>query len=79
MKQTQPKPISAIDLHQWLLKESDTPLLIDVREDEEVALAPFPMISLHLPLSQSSLWMGKLNKELSMGYKTYSKYTIKII
>ena len=62
MNKKTPKIISAKDLHHWLLNKSPLPLLIDVREDEEIALAPFPGSILHLPLSKSSTWLDSLSE-----------------
>ena len=60
MKKKIPRTISARDLHQWLLSKSPLPLLVYVREDEEVALATFPASILHLPLSKSPAWLNSL-------------------
>ena len=65
MNQQIPRNISAHDLHAWLLKECGKPLLIDVREAQELAIAPFPSEVLHLPLSEAHSWMKKFPEELS--------------
>ena len=54
-----PKPLSARDLSLWLQREQ--PLrLVDVREQQELALAPFPHPVIHLPLSESERWLPAL-------------------
>ena len=60
MNQPTPTPISAKDLHRWLSDSSSLPICVDVREDQELELAPFPADVLHLPLSRSSDWMETL-------------------
>ena len=64
MKQQNPRNLSPNDLYGWLLTKSAKPLLIDVREDQELAIAPFPAEVLHLPLSEATVWIKKLPKEL---------------
>ena len=65
MKEQLPRNISAEDLKSWLLKEPLKPILIDVREDQELRIAAFPSEVVHLPLSQSDLWIKTLPKILS--------------
>ena len=60
MNQPTPTPISAKDLHCWLTDSPSLPICVDVREDQELELAPFPADVLHLPLSRSSDWMETL-------------------
>ena len=55
----QPRPLSAKDL-QHLLETDNPPLLVDVREQQELTLAPFPNDVLHLPLSGAEQWMNTL-------------------
>jgi rhodanese-related sulfurtransferase len=56
---TTPSPLSAADLARRLA--AGEPLqLVDVREDEELAVARLPHAVLHLPLSRSQEWMGSL-------------------
>ena len=43
---------------------SDKPFIIDVREDNEIAIASFPFSVLHLPLSKASNWSSKIAKLL---------------
>ena len=53
--------LSPKELRDWLLDRSKPTLLIDVREDQELDIAPFPSKEVvHLPLSQSSRWMDNL-------------------
>ena len=66
MNQTIPKSISAIDLHGWLQQKSLKPILVDVRENYELEIAPFPEAVVHLPLSESSDWMPTFKKQLSL-------------
>ena len=60
MNQNIPKTVTPNELFVWLLKKSEKPILVDVREDHELAIAPFPSTVLHLPLSQSLDWMENL-------------------
>ena len=64
MSQQIPRNLSPNDLHGWLVKKSAQPLLVDVREEQELAIAPFPAEVLHLPLSEASIWIKKLPNEL---------------
>ncbi len=59
-----PKSLSAQDLSNWLSQESDKPLLVDVRESDELAIAPFPFPVVHLPLSQAAIWTKSLSRLL---------------
>ena len=65
MTQQIPKQLSPNDLHSWLLNESLQPVLVDVREPSELLIAPFPSSVVHLPLSESSVWINKLSEKLS--------------
>ncbi len=65
MTQTIPKNISAIALSRWLESEAEIPVLVDVREEEELSIASFPLEVIHLPLSQSSSWIEKIPEKLS--------------
>ncbi len=60
-----PKTISAKELNLWLNQDASKPLLIDVREPEELSVAPFPSSVLHLALSQRSVWLENLSTKLS--------------
>ena len=54
-----PTPISAADL-QARLQAGEAIQLVDVREDSELALARLPHPVLHLPLSRSQEWTGRI-------------------
>lgn len=59
-----PLPITAADLAGRLAeadREGSGIQLIDVREDEELAIARLPLPVLHLPLSRSAEWMEQLD------------------
>ncbi len=59
-----PLPITAADLAGRLVEgdvEGSGIQLIDVREDEELAIARLPLPELHLPLSRSAEWMERLD------------------
>ena len=59
-----PLPITATDLAGRLAeadREGSGIQLIDVREDEELAIARLPLPVLHLPLSRSAEWMEQLD------------------
>ena len=62
-----PLPITAADL-AGRLAEADREgcgiQLVDVREDEELAMARLPLPVLHLPLSRSGEWMERLDEVL---------------
>ncbi len=60
MEHPQPKGISPRALSDWLKKESSKPFLIDVREQEELNIAPFPKTAMHLPLSQADNWLPNI-------------------
>ncbi len=64
MQEKRPKNLTAKELNEWLNKTTEKVFLIDVREDQEIALAPFPGKVLHLPLSKSSEWINSLQKKL---------------
>ena len=58
-----PKPLKARELETWLSQNVDL-TLVDVREEQELAIAPFPHPVKHLPLSEAQNWMGTLNEFL---------------
>ena len=58
-----PKPLKARELETWLSQNVDL-TLVDVREEQELAIAPFPYPVKHLPLSEAQNWMGTLNEFL---------------
>ena len=60
-----PSNISPIDLLDWLQSDSQRPLLIDVREESELAIASFTEEVLHCPLSLASSWITTLPEQLS--------------
>ena len=50
-----PKIINSFELNEWFNSEDENPIIIDVREDSELAIARFPREFLHLPLSKVSV------------------------
>ena len=61
MNQHIPLNISPKELNKILENDSsDRPFLVDVREDDEIAIVSFPFEFLHLPLSRASNWSGKI-------------------
>ena len=64
MNRVQPESIRAPELQSWLQDDRVDPLLVDVREDQELDIAPFPAPVLHLPLSRSDAWMADLDQQL---------------
>ena len=65
MNQKSPLNISPKELKKWLDEGSECPLLVDVREKEELAIASLNQEVLHLPLSDSLTWATKLPEKLS--------------
>ena len=59
MVNPQPQPINARDLQYWLADDRPSPLLVDVREASELAIAPFPQTSCIFPSSASSAWLRR--------------------
>ncbi len=59
-----PRRLDPKDLDAWLQKESGKPILVDVREDYELAIASFPAPVIHLPLSESSRWIEILPEKM---------------
>ena len=61
------KPLNVFpkELKQWLEEDSSKPILIDVREKEELAIASLNQNVLHLPLSDYSNWIDSYYKYLS--------------
>ena len=55
-----PRSLSAFELNDWLQGNLEDPILIDVREDKELDIAPFPYKVVHLPLSKFSEWIENL-------------------
>ena len=60
MTRTNPQQISGPELQAWLASDRPQPLLVDVREDQEMELARLPHPVLHLPLSRSNDWLNML-------------------
>ena len=60
-----PESISPIDLNKILEDDSsEKPFIVDVREDNEIAIASFSFSVLHLPLSQAANWSVKIEELL---------------
>ena len=64
MANLHPRPITAAALQQWLDSGNNPPQLVDVREDSELAIAPFPGEVVHLPLSRSGEWVDTVASRL---------------
>ena len=65
MNQHIPLNISPEDLNKILEDDSPgKPFIVDVREDNELAIASFDFSVLHLPLSQAENWSGKIEELL---------------
>ena len=65
MKQKVPLNISPKELNKILNDDfSEKPLIVDVREDNEISIAPFSYSVLHLPLSKAPIWSGKIGELL---------------
>ncbi len=69
MNQKIPFEISPEDLNQLLLADSSMLILVDVREKEELTIAPFPYEVLHLPLSRFFSWSQTYMKHLPIEKK----------
>ena len=61
-----PNPLKASELNDWLSKNADL-TVVDVREQQELAIAPFPHPVMHLPLSDAETWMGTIDEVLPQG------------
>tara|TARA_Y100001968_G_scaffold51762_1_gene42704 strand:+ start:18775 stop:19128 length:354 start_codon:yes stop_codon:yes gene_type:complete len=61
-----PKPISPEELNLLMKDEFKRPLVIDVREDYELEIAPFSYQVLHLPLSQISIWGNNCSEKFPL-------------
>ena len=65
MNQNIPLKISPKELNKILEGDSsDKPLIVDVREDNEIAIASFSFSVLHLPLSKAANWSVKITELL---------------
>ena len=67
MQNIRPRSISATELKHWLIGTGESPVLVDVREQQELDLAPFPGPVLHWPLSQSQAWLDRVPGQLADG------------
>ncbi len=67
MNQKIPQNITVQELDRWLQSDSLQPTLVDVREEQELAIASFPANILHIPLSKANELSKGLLKELSGG------------
>ena len=60
-----PLNISPKELNKILEDDSyEKPFIVDVREDDEIAIASFPFAVLHLPLSKAAKWSGNIEELL---------------
>ena len=65
MKQSIPFNITPKDLSKMLEDDSsEKPFIVDVREDNEIAMASFSFSVLHLPLSKAATWSGNIEELL---------------
>ena len=65
MSQILPLNISPKELHKILKDDSsEKPFIVDVREDDEIAIASFSFSVLHLPLSKAANWSAKIGELL---------------
>ena len=65
MDQKVPLNITPKDLSKILEDDSsEKPLIVDVREDNEISLASFSYSVLHLPLSKAANWSSKIGELL---------------
>ena len=69
MNQKIPLEISPEELNQWILDDFSTLILVDVRETEELTMAPFSYQVLHLPLSRFLSWSQTIQTKLSVEKK----------
>ena len=65
MNQIIPLNISPKELNKILKDDSsEKPFIVDVREDDEIAIASFSFSVLHLPLSKAANWSAKIGELL---------------
>ncbi len=65
MNQHIPLNISPKELQKLLEENSyEKPIVVDVREDNEIAIASLPFSVLRLPLSKAENWSGKIEQLL---------------
>ena len=69
MNQKIPLDISPEELNQWILDDFSRLILVDVRETEELNMAPFSYQVLHLPLSQFISWSQTFRENLPVEKK----------
>ena len=69
MNQKIPYNISPQDLHQLILDDPSRLILVDVRETEELTMAPFSYQVLHLPLSRFLAWSQTFRENLPVEKK----------
>ena len=69
MNQKIPLDISPEELNQWILDDFSRLTLVDVRETEELTIAPFSYQVLHLPLSRFLAWSQTFRENLSIEKK----------
>jgi len=65
MNQKVPLTISPLELQKWFSESSCEPLLVDVREQEELSIAALDRPVIHFPLSESESWSKNFAKHLS--------------
>ena len=55
-----PLSVSPTQLSEWIQTSSKEIFLVDVREENEISFAPFPLPIINLPLSKSSDWINDI-------------------
>ncbi len=65
MDKKTPLSLSPKELKKWLSEESNVPILVDVREKEELSIASIDTPVIHFPLSEFLSWSTTLSKYLS--------------
>ena len=66
MNQKTPTNISPQELKEWCDDSLMNPILIDVREKDELAIASFNYTVLHFPLGDYSSWIETYSEHLSV-------------
>ena len=66
MNKHRPGTVTAQTLFDWLENDGKKLLLVDVREDVELDIAPFPYEVIHLPLSKFPIWSSNLQEHLPL-------------
>ena len=64
MNQKIPVDVSPEELNQWILDDFSKLILVDVRETDELSMAPFSFQVLHLPLSRFPSWAPTVRENL---------------